>query len=1007
MFTLSVLLMADLFGFIPKKDTIMLDARKKVSEVLAVQLSISASRSDIESIEASLDVFVNRNDDVLAASMSRVNGHVVAEYGEVNNSNFQEISKKTKSADNLIVVPVYAGETQWGSVNIEFKDLYISSWYSIFTDSILGLLSIVALMCFVGYMFILKKSLTVLNPKEVIPDRVRAAFNTLSEGVMILDSKEQIVMANDAFAKKVNKSPDDLMGVKASSFKWKYTSKEKQESKQKYPWVTSIEDGVPETGVALNLSTGGANVISLSTNCAPIQDDKGKTKGALVTFDDVTDVEETNVLLENTVAVLRENETEINRKNNELEVLATHDPLTGCYNRRALFDLFEQAFEYAEKNSEPISSIMVDIDHFKLVNDQYGHSVGDEVIRMVADILNNCCLTEEAIVGRYGGEEFCVVLPGLKTDEAIEVAEKLRLEIQKTSMGFCAKNVSVTASFGVSTISKSTSTCSQLLDNADKALYVAKEGGRNAVISWDQKEVVTSPDDTVIDLKTHLSDKREAENTGGLVENDFPDNAVLQKRIDELETQLTNVDRQSGEVSYVDPITKLPNKIILEDRITQAMAYAQRSEKVIAVAVLNIDMFNRINNTMGKVAGDEFLKAIGHRLKAIIRRSDTVAALMAAGEAGPTFSRLRDDEFALLLTGLEDVETLTYIIKRILTKFSGKIEIAGNEIYVTTNIGLALYPQDGKGPDSLIEHARLAQKQAKNLKGRNNYQFYSLDDNRRILEKMQLEIDLHNAIENKQLFLHYQPKLNIKGDTVTSLEALVRWQHPTKGVVYPDAFIPTAEKTGMIIEMGQWCLREACIQTRKWVDAGAHDLRTAVNVSAMEFAAEDFQSKLVEILKETKLEARHLEIELTESIIIDEPEKAYRIIEELRYIGVTISLDDFGTGYSSLSYFGHLEIDWLKLDRSFLLEAMSNTRASTMYASIVRMAHDTGVKVVAEGVETKEQFEFVESSEIDVVQGYILSKPISVLEITNLLLTEYYPGTKVESVTANVMATSK
>ncbi len=431
------------------------------------------------------------------------------------------------------------------------------------------------------------------------------------------------------------------------------------------------------------------------------------------------------------------------------------------------------------------------------------------------------------------------------------------------------------------------------------------------------------------------------------------------------------------------------------------MAYSQRNETVMAVAILNVNLFSRINDSMGKVAGDEFLKAVGHRLKTIIRRSDTVAAMMASGQASPIFSRLRDDEFALLLTGLEDIETLTHIIKRIQNKFSGKIEVVDNEIYVTTSIGLAVYPQDGDEPDSLIEHARLAQKQAKNLMGRNNYQFYSMEDNRKIIDQMQLEIDLHNAIENKQLFLHYQPKLNVNDSSVTSLEALVRWQHPTNGVLYPDTFIPTAEKTGMILAMGQWCLREACVQTKKWVDAGAYNLRTAVNISAMEFVDEGFQSGLVEILKETKLDARHLEIELTESIIIDEPETAHRIIEELRYIGVTVSLDDFGTGYSSLSYFATLGIDWLKLDRSFLLKAMTNVRASTMYSSIVRMAHDTGVKVVAEGVETQEQFEFATSSKIDVIQGYILSQPIPVSDMTDYLFTGHYVDTNVDLIASN------
>ena len=992
--------MADLFGFIPKKETIMLDARKKVSEVLAVQLSIAASRSDMESVKMSLDVFVTRNDDVLAASMNKVNGTIVAEYGKMTESSFQAIRQKIKSGNNLVIVPVYAGNDQWGSVNIEYKDLFISSWYSIFTDSIIGLLAMVAMSCFVGYLFILRKSLTVLNPKEVIPDRVRDAFNTLSEGVMILDKKEQIVMANDAFAEKLNKTPDDLMGMKASAFKWKHSSKDKQKTEQNFPWINSIREGVNETGVTLNLSTGGASILSLSANSAPIQDDKGNTKGALVTFDDVTDVEETNVLLENTVTVLRKNEEEISRKNTELEVLATRDPLTGCYNRRALFDLFEQAFEHAKNGDTNISSIMVDIDHFKKVNDQYGHAVGDEVIRMVADLLNNHSSDESSIVGRYGGEEFCVVLPGLSTAEACEVAEGIRLDMQKTSKGFCADNVSITASFGVSTINREVKNCSELLDNADKALYVAKESGRNKVISWEQKGHIQNSNDTnVINLNEHQSEQETSENNDNVSEAASPNSIILQQRIDDLESKLLKADSNENEVQFTDPITNLPTKMILEDRISQAMAYSQRNDKLVVVAVLSIDMFNRINDTMGKAIGSEFLQAIGHRLKTVMRRSDTVASMMTSGQAGPTFSRLRDDEFALLLTGLDDIETLTYIIKRIQAKFSGKIEVADNEMYVTTSLGLAVYPRDGDRPDALIEHASLAQKQAKRQMGRNNYQFYSMEDNRKIIDKMQLEIDLHNAIENEQLFLHYQPKLNINEGTVTGVEALVRWQHPTEGVVYPDMFIPTAEKTGMILDMGQWCLREACKQTKIWVDAGAYDLRTAVNVSAIEFVEEGFLSRVADVLKDTGLEANHLEIELTESIIVDESDKAHRIIDELRYLGVTVTLDDFGTGYSSLSYFGSLEIDWLKLDRSFLLKAMENERAKTMYSSIIRMAHDTNVKVVAEGVETQEQFDFVAKSGSDVVQGYILSKPVSEKEVTELLFTQHYQSKITESTT--------
>ena len=992
MFTLSVILIADLLGVLPKQDLIMMDARKKTCEVLAVQMSYAASRSDFEVARTSLELFVSRNDDVIAASMSKLDGSVIAEYGKF--VEFDNASQNNKSQQNMVTVPIYSGAEKWGAVNVEFNSLYSSSIIPGFTNSILSLLLFLTLSCFFGFMFILRKSLTVLNPKAVMPDRVRTAFNTLAEGVMILDDKERIIMANNSFASKINQNADELLGVSVSSLKWKHVNKKLQKEKDSMPWKYAVRDGVKQMGIALNLATKGTGVRTLSTNCAPIQDEKGKIRGALVTLDDITDVEETNVKLENAVTTLKNNEAEIKQKNNQLQVLATRDPLTGCYNRRAYFDLSEIVLEKAEKSGAPVSIIMADIDHFKSFNDRFGHSVGDEAIRLVSDVFNNHCGVEGAVVGRYGGEEFCITLPNTDTVIAISVAENMRQIIQKTSKGFCAENVVVTASFGVSCGSGADSSCTVLLEQADQALYVAKESGRNRVVSWNQDETVDSVNDAkVINLSDRLPT---SENI--VQSHDEANVALLQQRVKEMEVEIQSLqdnnspdDKDSSK--YVDPITKLPSRVILEDRISQAMEFSKRTDKLMSVVVLDIDMFSRVNATMGKVVGNEFLRTVGHRLKDILRRSDTVASMMSPGQAGPSFSRLHNDEFALLLTGIQDVESLTHIIKRIQSKFSGKIEVSGNEIYVSTCIGMSVFPQDGNTPEDLITNARRAQKQAKKLTGRNNFQLYSLDYNRKIIDQLQIEVELHNAIELGQLELVYQPKMNLGTGAINCMEALVRWNHPVKGMIFPDMFIPVAEKTGLIIEMGRWCLHAVCTQTKQWVDMGAHNIRIAVNVSAHEFSDENFKKNIIQALKEAQLDAAHLEIELTESTIMASPEAAHRIIEDLRYLGVTVSLDDFGTGFSSLSYFGRMEIDWLKLDRSFLLEAMAHARSSIMYASIVRMAHETGVKVVSEGVETEEQLEYIKSLNVDQLQGYILSKPVNVAEITSLLFPAQYERT--------------
>ena len=685
MFALSVILIADLFGLVPKKNEMLLELRQKTCESLAVQLSVAATHSQFDIVKTSLEIFVNRNDDVVAASMSKADGSDMATYGSF--SKFNITRKENISDESIVVVPIYSGEKQWGAVYVEFKSLYSSGIFSFLTDSIFGILLFMTLGCFIGFMFILKKSLAILDPKSVMPERVCTAFNTLSEGVMILDNKEQIIMANTAFAEKVNQDPDELLGVNISSMKWKHMNREQNQSNEKMPWKSAIENGTREVGVALNLNTDHAGIRLLSTNCAPIRDDKGKSRGALVTFDDVTEMEETNVLLENAVTTLRKSEMEVKHKNTELEVLASRDSLTGCYNRRAFFDLFEPAFMAAEKKGTPLSVIMTDIDLFKSINDKFGHSVGDDVIRQVSDVLNNHCNNEHAIVGRYGGEEFCIVLPGSDTEDAFKIAEQLRLAIQTSSYDLYEKGRSITASFGLVCNDNKANSCSEMLDMADHALYRAKEGGRNKVVVWSKDEAEPKTDNAVINNSLNIDSKDDYSS-----KSDAEKILLLQNKVAVLHDNLArqNAAVSSESMGTIDSVTRLPSVFLFVDRVNQAIANTARTGTFVSVATLNIDLFSRINETMGETVGDEFLRAVGDRLKDILRDSDTVAMMSSSDNVTPSLSRLRNDEFVLLLTGLESVEALTYIIQRIQNKFKGKIkraikqfEVAGKSLAIT------------------------------------------------------------------------------------------------------------------------------------------------------------------------------------------------------------------------------------------------------------------------------------------------------------------------------------
>jgi diguanylate cyclase (GGDEF)-like protein len=826
-----------------------------------------------------------------------------------------------------------------------------------------------------GYIFILRKALHVLDPKAVVPERVRSAFNALAEGVLILDHKEQIMMANDAFAKQVAREPDTLVGAKASSLKWRFR---KTEEEDRLPWLNSIDGGIKKIGVALNLSTPHMGVRSMSANSAPILDDAGKTRGALVTFDDITDVEESNVLLENAVTTLQKNDAEIRRKNQELEVLASRDALTGCYNRRALFDIVEDKFREAARKNSDLVCIMVDIDHFKSINDRFGHAVGDEAIRMVSDILNNC-EQADAIVGRYGGEEFCVVLPYTNLARGKEVAETLRNKIKSASVNFSGQDVKLTASFGVADAQADTTSISQLLENADEALYLAKESGRDRVVAW-----IKTDDEPPAETDITASSGNDADSYEGTSDDVQQLNATIRLLRSELKVKETELSKNK----FNDPVTDLPTRILFEDRLSQAIAYATRDKSILAVVVLNVDMFSRINNTLGQNVGDEFLKTVGQRLKTILRRSDTVASMMTPGLSGPSLSRLRDDEFAILLTGLDSIESLTYIIKRIQEKFTGKVIVADNKLFITTTIGVSLYPNDGVAPVELIEHARSAQKHAKSLLGKNNYQFFSKEINDRVVEQLQLEVDLHNAIEANQFRLVYQPKINTSTESIQSMEALIRWYHPDKGLISPVTFIPVAEKTGLVIEIGKWCLNAACEQARKWVDKGAKDLRVSVNISAIEFSDDAFVNYIKQALKQNQLDAAHLELEVTETTVMSDIEKSAAIIDELRFIGVTVTMDDFGAGYSSFKYLGHLNFDWIKIDRNFLMDATRHSRSKTLYDGMVAMAHEIGLKVVAEGIENQIEYNYVNRIGVDEMQGNLLSKPLDADTMTAALFAD-------------------
>lgn len=470
--TLSVLFVAQSLGLFPDRDQAIIDGRKSLCESVALNCCLAAQRNDIATIRATVLMLVSRNETVLSAAVRRNDGSLITSAG---NHELWHAASDEKSDPSMVQVPIMSGKSRWGTVEIRFAPLSAGTMLASLTQPLVRFVVFIAGAAFVVFTIYLKKTLQHLDPSSVIPDRVRATLDTLAEGVLVLDNQQRIVLANQSFAKSTGKTADELQGHRAPEIKWKRPD----DAPADYPWALSIREGTPQTGVMLQLDCPAEGKRTFAVNTMPILGPDGKRRGALATFDDVTSIEIKNQQLEEMLHVLNESRDEIRRQNEELTLLATRDPLTNCLNRRSFFNQFETIWARAIEHKLPLGCAMVDIDHFKSINDTHGHSAGDQVLQQVSAILRTSA-REQDVVCRYGGEEFCVLMPEADLDEAFALMEGMRQRIASTK---CA-NLDVTASLGVSAIVLGAHEPRELLDQADKSLYLSKRNGRNRVTSF-------------------------------------------------------------------------------------------------------------------------------------------------------------------------------------------------------------------------------------------------------------------------------------------------------------------------------------------------------------------------------------------------------------------------------------------------------------------------------------------------------------------------------------------
>jgi diguanylate cyclase (GGDEF)-like protein/PAS domain S-box-containing protein len=439
-------------------------------------------------------------------------------------------------------------------------------------------------------------------------------------------------------------------------------------------------------------------------------------------------------------------------------------------------------------------------------------------------------------------------------------------------------------------------------------------------------------------------------------------------------SQNKQTQEKLNHLAYHDALTDLPNQVLFKDRLKQAIALSRRNDQLQAVLLLNLDRFKTINDSLGYTAGDRLLQSVAQRLTSCVRESDTVA-------------RFGGDEFAILLTQIPRAQDATNVARAIKQTLDQAFLFEDQEIFVSSSIGISLYPHDGRDTAGLLKTAGAALDRAK-VQGGNNFQFYTSGGTTRALKQLVLESNLRPGLERSEFVVQYQPQVDVRGFHLVGMEALVRWQHPSLGLLYPKEFIPLAEESGLIISLGDWVMRTACAQNMQWQDAGLTPMRLSVNFSARQFQQPTFITDVAQILKDTNLDPRWLELELTESSIMKDPEEAIEKLHELKLMGIKVAIDDFGTGYSSLNYLKRFPIDTLKIDKSFVSDVCKDPHDTAIVRAIINLGHALDLTVIAEGVETKEQLQYLSALECDAVQGFLFSKALSAAAFEELLVEQ-------------------
>ncbi len=702
--SLCSLFLTDLLGLRDDGRVSVSESRKMLAESTAMQLSTLVGIDDEGAIDFVVAALVRRSTDIQTASLVRTNGVVQAKYGEESLlPNFASISTSSE-----ISVPIFEDRKLWGELQLEFAPIQSA------IKSALGVLFF-AVSSLLAFTLLLNKAFIQLDPNRTVPSRVDTAFNLFAAGVIILDDQLRVIMANQAACDMGSCERESLLGTSLADWPWQVDANWEE------PWVTTLDSGLTVSDQPARLVQSADVTRLIMVSCAPVGDEAQGARGVMVTLDDVSSIERKNNELGATLKELRASQVVINAKNKELERLATTDALTGISNRRVLMEKLAREFERAQNKQTQLSCIMTDIDHFKRVNDTYGHGVGDDVIRAVANTLDAAC-SEHQVVGRYGGEEFVLILPGVGAEQAAELGENLREAIVLLAAGDQLAVPKLSSSFGVADMTSDASDATALVDLADQALYAAKQGGRNRVCIYDEQWV--------------SAEAGAAEHQIDPVRVDTPE-----QRLEELETLLKLRDWEIQTLHEYDDLTGVPMRALFLQSLEAELARATHAAEHVGVLLFELRDIDRLVVRFGYSATNALLVAVVERLQQGLRKTDLITNF------GPehSLSRITSNEFGILLSEIKDVEGVMIVVTRLKRLISQPFLLGDDKVDVGVNIGISVSPLGAGSAPELLSDANDARIRASAKPDTVSYEFSTATLNDQSHNDIGLDSDLHDA----------------------------------------------------------------------------------------------------------------------------------------------------------------------------------------------------------------------------------------------------------------------